>query len=57
VWNSAVVGRRSIENFLAAAAGEQAPMFRIEEAMNVLAVVEAAYESARAGRVVQPQWW
>ena len=51
-----VVGRRSIENFLAAAAGAEAPMFRIEEAMNVLAVVEAAYESARSGRVVEPDW-
>jgi predicted dehydrogenase len=52
-----VVGRRSIENFLAAAAGDEAPMFRIEEAMNALAVCDAAYESARSGRVVKPEWW
>ena len=52
-----IVGRRSIENFVAAAAGEEAPMFRIEEAMNVLAIVEAAYASADTGRVVRPKWW
>jgi predicted dehydrogenase len=51
------VGRRSIENFLAAAAGAEAPMFRIEEAMNMLAVCEAAYESADTGRVVTPERW
>jgi predicted dehydrogenase len=51
------IGRRSIENFVAAAAGDEAPMFRIEEAMRVLAVVEAAYDSARSGRMTRPEWW
>lgn len=54
---SGSTGRRSIENFLAAAAGDEAPMFRLTEAMRVLAVVEAAYESAATGRTVIPHWW
>lgn len=54
---SGAVGKRSIENFLAAAAGDEPPMFHIEEAMRVLAVVEAAYESASTGRTITPQAW
>jgi predicted dehydrogenase len=40
-------------NFLDAIAGEAAPVYRIEEAIQVLEVIEAAYESARSGSAVR----
>lgn len=40
-------------NFLDANAGVAAPMYRIEEAITVLEVIEAAYASARSGSAVR----
>ncbi|MCG3772396.1 MAG: 1,5-anhydro-D-fructose reductase [Nitrosomonadaceae bacterium] len=40
-------------NFIDAIAGVVEPMYRIEEAITVLKVIEAAYESSRTGRSVR----
>jgi predicted dehydrogenase len=45
--------RLAMLNFLDAIAGEAAPVYRIEEAIQVLEVIEAAYESARSGSAVR----
>ena len=42
-------------NFLDAIAGEAAPVYTVQEAMDVLAVIEAAYESARTGQGIRFQ--
>ena len=44
--------RLAMTNFLDAVTGTAAPAYRIEEAITVLRVIEAAYESARIGRAV-----
>lgn len=42
----------AMTNFLDAIAGTAEPMYTIEEAIDVLRVIEAAYQSARTGQVV-----
>ena len=42
-----------MRNFLDAIAGEAEPAYTVREAMDVLAVIEAAYESARTGQTVR----
>lgn len=39
-------------NFCDAIAGVAAPAYRIDEAITVLRIIEAAYESARTGAIV-----
>ena len=45
--------RLAMLNFLDAIAGDAEPMYRIEEAIQVLEVIEALYESARSGGAVR----
>ncbi len=45
--------RLAMLNFLDSIAGEAAPMYKIEEAIQVLEVIEALYESARSGGAVK----
>ena len=46
----------AMQNFLDAIGGLDEPAYTIEEAIAVLAVIEAAYESARTGAVHQVDW-
>lgn len=43
----------AMENFLDSIAGVAEPVYTVDEAMTVLAVIEAAYESARTGGAVR----